>query len=438
MKRLSVSIVLVILMLSTFLYVNQPSRHIMDENATVRIIETEKGYEIIRNGRPFYIKGAGGKPYFKELSEAGGNTLRLYDTINTAKILDEALKYDIAVILDIPLPDYNRYAWAYEDNSKIELMKTRIRDYVMEHKDHPALLMWNLGNELMFPFNFGNNEFIDAFNVMVDQIHKIDSNHPVGTTVAGASRTQVLSIHFNTSLDIISYNMFGNLRDLHRNQTQLNLVTNPLPYYISEWGIHGPWEYKKNSLWNKIYEPTSVEKAELYKEQYLSYIDADRKGVGSIAFYWGDKYEGTPTWFNIIDEEGRKSNVYYALKEVWSGEKSEEDAPYITKFLLNEKVDSDLQLYNPKDTLDAELKLEGFSSKYTFKWEVLKEGVGFGTSSKHEINLLVKDTIPINKMSKIQFQAPEEEGAYRLMAYVYDDHKNFATANIPFFVLKKD
>ncbi|WMI67642.1 glycoside hydrolase family 2 TIM barrel-domain containing protein [Mangrovimonas sp. YM274] len=437
MKRLSISILLVIMLLSTFLYINRPSRHVMAEEATVRIIETEKGYEIIRNGEPFYIKGAGGKPFFKELSEAGANTLRLYDTTNTAEILDEAQKYNIAVILDIWLPQYGKGNNLYKDAQFVKTMKAGVKKFVDQHKGHPALLMWNLGNELVYPVTLRDNEFIDTFNDMIDQIHEDDPNHPVSTTVAGGSRGQTLSIHLNSpQLDLVGYNIFGGLKNIKRNQKQLSLVINVMPYYITEWAGHGPWEHR-NTQWSRLLEPTSAEKSEIYKRKYETYIESDEESLGSIAFYWGQKNEGTPTWFNIIDEEGRKSNVYYALKEVWSGEQFEEDAPEVSQILLNQKLDSDLQVYSTKDTLEAVLKLERPDSNYIFKWEVLKEGLGFGASSKRKLNMLNGDTIAIHRKERIQFQAPKEEGAYRLMAYVYDDNQNFATANIPFFIVKE-
>lgn len=438
MKRLSVSVGLVIIVLSTFFYVNRPSRHVMAESATVRIIETENGFEILRNGSPFYIKGAGGKPYLKELSEAGGNTLRVYDTTNTAAILDEAQKYNIAVILDIWLPKYQNNYNFYKDKEYVKTMKEAVKKFVNQHKNHPALLMWNLGNELVYPLTLAENEFVETFNDMIDQIHKDDPNHPVSTTVAGASRGQTLSIHLNSpQLDLVGYNIFGGLKNLKRNQRQLSWVTNVMPYYITEWAGHGPWELIKNTKWNAPLELTSSEKAKVYKEKYKEYIGVDKESLGSIAFYWGQKNEGTPTWFNVFDEKGRKSNVYYALKEVWREEEVAEDAPEVSQILLNQKLDSDLQVYSTKDTLEAVLKLERPDSNYIFKWEVLKEGLGFGASSKRKLNMLNGDTIAIHRKERIQFQAPKEEGAYRLMAYVYDDNQNFATANIPFFIVKE-
>ena len=57
---------------------------------TVYIEQTETGYRLIRNGETFYIKGGGGNGYLKELKIAGGNTIRVYDTINSKQTLDKA------------------------------------------------------------------------------------------------------------------------------------------------------------------------------------------------------------------------------------------------------------------------------------------------------------------------------------------------------------
>ena len=102
-----------------FVYMHQGKDYPITNAKTVHIIKEQNSFQLIRNGKPFYIKGASGKSYIKELSEAGGNTLRLYDTINLQKILDEATKYNIAVIVDIPLPRFNNYVNFYRNGEFI-------------------------------------------------------------------------------------------------------------------------------------------------------------------------------------------------------------------------------------------------------------------------------------------------------------------------------
>ena len=48
------------------------------------------GYELYRNGKPFWIKGAGGRTHFDKLAAAGGNTVRLWGTDGAQPLMDMA------------------------------------------------------------------------------------------------------------------------------------------------------------------------------------------------------------------------------------------------------------------------------------------------------------------------------------------------------------
>lgn len=117
-------------------------------------VEKENGnFRLIRNGQPFYIKGGAAHPdYLEELKAAGANTARIYDTINLKAILDQAHALDLAVVADIPMPKLHSDGDFYIDDRKFKTLKKRVERVVRMHKDHPALLYWNLGNELYYPY----------------------------------------------------------------------------------------------------------------------------------------------------------------------------------------------------------------------------------------------------------------------------------------------
>ena len=141
----------------------------------VAIQKTTKGYQIFRNGEPFYIKGASGNSRLFELKAAGGNTIRFYDTLDLEKKLTLADSLELAVVVDIPLQiknftviDKNATAW--------------VGKFVNKYKDHPSLLFWMLGNEVYYP-KFFSSDVVTSFNAIVDHIHTLDPNHPVSTAV---------------------------------------------------------------------------------------------------------------------------------------------------------------------------------------------------------------------------------------------------------------
>ena len=44
----------------------------------VDVIKTESGYQLLRDGEPYYIKGIGGKGPYDLLAEYGGNSIRTW------------------------------------------------------------------------------------------------------------------------------------------------------------------------------------------------------------------------------------------------------------------------------------------------------------------------------------------------------------------------
>lgn len=87
----------------------------------VYIKETDGKFELIRNGKPFYIKGGAAQAeYLEELKEAGGNTARIYDTTNLASTLDRAQELGLAVVVDIPLPKFDRSPQFFENKEKFQ------------------------------------------------------------------------------------------------------------------------------------------------------------------------------------------------------------------------------------------------------------------------------------------------------------------------------
>ena len=51
------------------------------------IVKTNTGYELIRNGENYYVKGAGGYQYLNQLKEIGGNSIRTWGVDNAKHCL---------------------------------------------------------------------------------------------------------------------------------------------------------------------------------------------------------------------------------------------------------------------------------------------------------------------------------------------------------------
>jgi exo-beta-1,3-glucanase (GH17 family) len=147
------------------------------------------GSRILVNEAPYFIKGICYNPVpkgsdvrnFDELSsdlalmkEAGINTIRVYSPIDDAKVLDEIDAAGIKVII----------GFGYNQNGSYDILSGSFLDYVEKYKSHPAILLWELGNEYNYHpewFDGDIKNWYTALNTAAQQIHNADPNHPVTT-----------------------------------------------------------------------------------------------------------------------------------------------------------------------------------------------------------------------------------------------------------------
>jgi hypothetical protein len=409
----------------------------IDENRTVYIKNTENGFQLFRNGKPFYIQGAGGESYFMELAEIGGNTIRLYDTLNLQNKLDEAHKYNLAVIVDIPIPAYNKLYNLYEDEKENLILKQKIKNFIHQYKEHPALLIWNLGNEIKYPFVLKKNKFIKTFNELVSIIQTEDPNHPVSTAIAGVSRKAMSSIYIHSpEIDLLSFNTFGGTKLTNSNFAQISFLFGSRPYFFSELGSDGPWE-ARFTAWGAQIEQTTVKKAEHYKERYNFVQNNKDKGcLGSLFFYWGTKLERTHTWFSLF-KDGSKSEIIKEIEHIWNNNVKKPSFFGMDYMLVNEKGAYDNIVFVPDELINSKLIFnhKGFDS-LLIEWEIRPEAWHLDTGYVElSFDNKVRSFVSIDK-NTATFITPGIEGAYRIFAYVYDKDGYFATTNTPFYVLK--
>lgn len=442
----------------------------VDETRTVYIKKTQEGYQLIRNGKPFYIQGAGGESNFKELAEIGGNTIRLFDSSNLKDKLDEAHKYDLAVIVDIYLPRYNKSYNLYDDEKENAILKQEIKDLVHQHKDHPALLIWNLGNEINYPFVFKKNDFIKTFNELVSIIQTVDPNHPVSTSIEGVSRKAMSSIYIHSpEIDLLSFNTFGNTKLVNSNFAQISFLFGSKPYFFSEVGPDGPWESSSTS-WGAPIEATSSKKSELFRTRMNIIMDSeDAACIGSLIFYWGTKLERTHTWFSLF-KDGYKSEIINVIETLWNQSDTSAELVETDYMLVNTKdsrdninlspgefrhsdispnlIGLDYMLVNnksahqniifyPGELSHAEIFFhENNNDSVRIDWEIYPEAWYSDTNEIVLNNYKPIDSFVNFEKNKTTFLAPNKEGPYRIFAYIYDQDGFFATTNTPFYVLR--
>jgi hypothetical protein len=406
--------------------------------ARVYVDQQEGRYTLMRDGKPFAVKGAGGFSHFQELEEAGGNTLRTWDTTGLAAILDSAGRHHLAVIVGLPLPNSSDLA-LYESPESNQKRLQAFTSLVRRYKSHPSVLMWCLGNELDFPYKWKYADFYKAFNDLTDMIHTEDPDHPVTTTILNFNSKYIFNLRLRCNIDIISFNIFGRLSSLRQDLADLAWFWKG-PYMLLEWGVSGPWQGTEQTAWSAFIEDTSQKKAEVYRQRYRRDMPVeDPRFLGACVFFWGNKQETTPTWFSMFDEDGRSSEAVGIMRELWTGRPSPVTYPQIRYMLLSRRGARDNVLLTPGAETGAEVRLSNRHSQIrSVRWQVFREDWYRENhrNSTRKLTPLMTVTAAGDSL-RLTFSAPREEGPYRIFATVYDQGGHFSSCNTPFYVIRQ-
>jgi hypothetical protein len=391
----------------------------------------EDNFVMLRDNKPYYVKGAGGYQYMDRIKKYGGNSLRTWSHDNARAILDSAQKNGLTVMMGLWL-QHERHGFDYNDKEAVYYQMQEFKDVVMELKDHPALLAWGIGNEV--DLFYTNTNVWYAVQDIAKMIHQLDPNHPTTTITAGLDPEEIRLINERCpDIDFMSINTYGDLN---------NVVPNGIrkagwkgAYMITEWGPTGHWEIANTDFKIPV-EQNSQEKSVVYKERYQTIASDAGKCIGSYVFLWGNKQETTPTWYSMFLEDGSESEIIDAMQYNWSSTWPANKAPSILEFNINGKKALDNIYLTPGSINSSQAVFnDPEKKKLTFQWVFMPESTDKKAGGDSEkVPEAVSGLITENKDSGITFKTPTKPGPYRLFVYAFDDEKNVAFGNIPFYV----
>ena len=269
---------------------------VWSQASKVEVITREDGsFQLLRNGEPYYIKGAGGTVKLEELKNYGGNSIRTWGiAADTDKVLDEAHKLGLTVCFGIWMGQ-ERQGFDYSNEAAVQGQLEEFRRIVRKYKDHPAILVWGVGNEM--DLDYSNFEVWKHLEAICKMVKEEDPNHPTMAVTAGLDVAEVKLINrYTPSLDILGVNTYGNIAYL---PGAVQAYGWKKPYVVAEWGPYGYWEVQKTS-WGASIEETSTQKADTYKKSMDAILSDAKYCLGSYVFLWGNKQEHTATWFNLF------------------------------------------------------------------------------------------------------------------------------------------
>lgn len=273
------------------------------------------------------LASVGGEDIVKMMADGGINTVRTY-VPPEKDLLDAFANHSIRVIVDFS---------HYDDrhNPGPDIVGGGYKNYVNQYQNHSAILMWELGNEYNYAFR-AHPEWLaletwwNELKNATGEIHKIDSHHPVSTTLADMNLSEDVPKVLDAAVDIIGLNAYrwDNDSSAVRDIRQLASI---IPMYLSEAGAdsynttlnsedQGAQAMAVANIYNSIKNETGclgitfmTWQDEWYKAGNLS--SHDQGGyAGSMPY---DNYSNEE-YYGHLDINHNRKQVYYTMKDIWA------------------------------------------------------------------------------------------------------------------------
>ena len=401
----------------------------------VEVAATEDGYTLLRDGKPYLVKGAGLAGIdVATLAARGGNSLRTWGVEDAQATLDAAHRHGLTVSLGLPVAA-ERFGFDYDDPVSVAEQRQNVREAVARHKDHPALLAWIIGNEL--DMGFTNPRVYNEVNELSRLIHDLDANHPTTTTISAIEEEVVELVRTRApDLDFLSIQAYGALFLMPKAIRYLGAG----PFMVTEWGPLGHWEVGK-TRWGAPIEQNSAEKARHYLTGYRDLIEPFLgPGLGSYAFLWGQKQERTHTWFSLFTETGESTSAVDVLQFVWTGQAPANQAPVLESLTLARRPATDSVRLAAGRRYTAKAKVaDPDGDPITYRWRIKPESTE--TVVGGDLEATIKDVEGLiagdATEAEVTLTAPQAAGVYRLYVMAFDGQGQAAHANVPFQVYGK-
>ncbi len=388
------------------------------------------GYTLLRGGQPYEVHGVGGQQELELLVASGGNSIRTWGVDQlSGELLDEAHRQGISVVMGIWL-GHERHGFDYTDMEQVADQFDMVREAVIAYRDHPAVLMWGIGNE-MEGYEAGDNAAIwSHIQACAAMVKELDPNHPTMTVIAEIGGRKVESIHrLCPDIDVIGINTYGGVTSIPDRYREIG---GEKPYMITEFGPPGTWEVGRNDF-DAAQELSSTAKGAIYEAAFEA-VSNDGTCIGSYAFLWGHKVESTATWFGMFLADGSKVEAVDAMTRAWTGSFPSDRCPQIETFVFDqgglETRGAAGEIVTVRmDASDPE------GSALSAEWVVRLDPMTYETMGD-DIPLppAVEGAVSNADAQGATLTLPEQGGVYRVYVVVKDAAGNAAAANLPLFV----
>ena len=416
----------------------------------VEVIKTNGQWQIMREGKEFYVNGASANNFYSKVADFKGNAIRTYSvTSDTKGILDIAKSKNMVVCQGLWIQPASS-TFDYNDSSQVISQRNSIIEQVKLYKNYPSVLMWSIGNEAESSLAQDSPEYIRLWKE-IGQIAKLikqeDLNHLVSTTLASSLVAHVTNVkNYAPDIDILCVNSY--YPQVEGIVTNLKAAGWDKPFLVTEFGPRGTWNMNPESTrqlpWGTpmaLVEETSTEKAAIYKKIVSESVIAKKVDgcLGSFAFLWGYQTHGEVlNWYGLFHKNGYSYGAVDELQYLWSGSYPANRAPVIasrtTDMLMNGKKAEDIiQVAAGSDNTATVTATDPDGDPLRYEWYIFKEAT---KDTDGSMPPCIQGLWTDNTKKNLTFKAPVTQGGYRLYIFVFDDkNKKAASAVIPFNVL---
>ncbi|MFD4576961.1 discoidin domain-containing protein [Streptomyces sp. NPDC058417] len=320
--------------------------------SVVKVTGGQGNWQLTVDGAPFQVKGLTWGPspadadrYLPDVRSMGVNTIRTWGTDASSRpLLDSAAAHGIKVIAGFWLqpgggPGSGGCVNYVTDTTYKNQMLAEFPRWVQEYKDHPGVLMWNVGNESVLGLQncYGGAELErqrDAYTSFVNEvarkIHAVDANHPVTSTDAWVGAWPYYKRNA-PDLDLYAVNAYDAVCGIRSAWEQGGYNK---PYIVTETGPAGEWEVPDDANGVPL-EPTDQAKAAGYTRAWDCITGHRGVALGATMFHYGTEYDFGGIWFNLLPA-GQKRLSYYTVKRAYGGDTSRDNTPPVVSDLTVE------------------------------------------------------------------------------------------------------
>lgn len=299
----------------------------------VRVAGSQGSWHLTVGGKAYTVKGVTYDPnvnapakYLPDIASMGANTVRDWGTdvsSTTDTFFAQARANRLRVIAGLWIDQNQNWTTnsAYQKQALATIKKT-----VTAYKNDNAVLMWDVGNEVMLTLpnatqRAGYAKFIEK---AAKAIHAIDSHHLVTSTDAQTAFWPAYE-KYAPSLDVFGLNMYGGIPTVEKAWRAGKFTK---PYVLTEAGPFGSWEVARDANGQPV-QPTDAANARTYASAWSNITGARGISLGGTMFHYSNQTDLQSLWFGIRPGDKKRAS-YYALAKAWGGSVGSNRPPVVS------------------------------------------------------------------------------------------------------------